>query len=186
MPPPDKSSSKASPRECAGSVLTTSVVCPCSASLTPIALAVVVLPTPPLPPQKMYLLLPALLLPLSSTKSSLRPCASDDTLLIASLLCLLARSEMLREGDDDVLPTTADPKHDWGKAAARMGLLLIRRLWVLMAELAIVTVGRKGVLAGVMCVVLRPNGVQSEDRGERSSTIGITPPIESEKTMPFR
>eukprot|EP00962_Isochrysis_galbana_P040104 scaffold14498_cov121-Isochrysis_galbana.AAC.1 len=51
--PPDRSCISASPRECAGSVDMMSVRSPASAQRTAIALDVVVLPTPPLPPTKM-------------------------------------------------------------------------------------------------------------------------------------
>jgi hypothetical protein len=61
-PPPDpltlpleRSTSRASPSECAGSVLTTTVASPSSANLTASAADVDVLPTPPLPPVITYL-----------------------------------------------------------------------------------------------------------------------------------
>mmetsp|Transcript_23267 Transcript_23267/g.39636 ORF Transcript_23267/g.39636 Transcript_23267/m.39636 type:complete len:290 (+) Transcript_23267:284-1153(+) len=49
--PPRKSTSSASPRLCAGSVLTTATLCPADAIVTASDELVVVFPTPPLPPQ---------------------------------------------------------------------------------------------------------------------------------------
>mmetsp|Transcript_60411 Transcript_60411/g.124237 ORF Transcript_60411/g.124237 Transcript_60411/m.124237 type:complete len:210 (+) Transcript_60411:459-1088(+) len=53
--PPERSVIKASPKECAGSVESTSVRSPSSANFTAMAALVLVFPTPPFPPTKTYL-----------------------------------------------------------------------------------------------------------------------------------